>query len=42
MKKLLLACLVMALTSAAFVGGCRVGGEIDPDGDVSYNGGVAR
>ena len=41
MKKLMLTCLVLALTSA-LLGGCRVGGEIDPDGSVSYNGASPR
>jgi hypothetical protein len=36
MRKLFLACLALALTSA-FVGGCKVEGEVDPDGHVSSN-----
>jgi hypothetical protein len=36
MRKLLMTCLALALGSAALVG-CRVEGEIDPDGDVSSN-----
>ena len=41
MKKLVIACVALVLASAA-IGGCRVGGEIDTDGDVSYPGGLAR
>ena len=36
MRKLLMTCFALALGSAALVG-CRVEGEVDPDGDVSSN-----
>ncbi len=41
MRKTILTCVLLVLASAA-VGGCRVGGEVDPDGDVSYNGVLPR
>ena len=37
MKKLALACLALVFASA-LIGGCRAGGEVDLDGDVSYTG----
>ena len=36
MRKLLMTCLAIAFASAALVG-CKVEGEVDPDGDVSSN-----
>ena len=41
MRKLILASLALVLVSAV-LGGCKVGGEVDPDGNVSYNGAAAR
>jgi hypothetical protein len=40
MRKLMLACLVLSFASA-IIGGCKAEAEVDPDGHVSYNGGVA-
>lgn len=41
MRKLVLACLALALASAA-LSGCRASAEVDPDGEVSYNRVVPR
>jgi hypothetical protein len=36
MRKLLLTCVALTFASLALAG-CRMSGEIDPDGDVSSN-----
>jgi hypothetical protein len=41
MRKLIFACLAIMLASAA-LSGCKVEGEVDPDGNVSYNGVLPR
>jgi hypothetical protein len=43
MKRFAFASLALVFAAVVVVrGGCRVGGEIDPDGDVSYIGGLAK
>ena len=41
MKKMIFACLALVF-AASVMAGCRAEGELDPDGDVSYTGAVAR
>lgn len=44
MKKMIFACLALAFAASVMTaaGGCRAEGEIDPDGNVNYVGGLAR